>query len=284
VTAPFVGEGGQVKGFQTIGRSPQVSLSISAQIVTAISAGDYPPGAKLPPEAELARQFGVSRPSVREALAALQFAGYIESRRGYGSVVAGDPADTTAAADPAGAPGGRDAVDVVETRLLVEPYALAVAATDPDRGALAEARQLIHGMRLAVDEPRLHVSTDVRVHKALLRVCRNRVLRASATRLVDRCLEVFWPPARASAWSSTELPHAWADQHLTVWRAIDQGDPGAAQTASIAHLVSVVENMAAAMPDQPGVLRDLELVVHRLAGSTGAATFWPPESQVPDAD
>ena len=158
-------------GFEAISRAPQVSLSIGAQIVAAIGAGDYPPGAKLPPEAELARQFGVSRPSVREALAALQFAGYIESRKGYGSVIVRTSANMLSDPPiPPSAGSGREAVEVVENRLLVEPYALAVAAADPDRVALGEAHELIQGMRLAVDEPRSG-ATRGPVPRGLLAAC-----------------------------------------------------------------------------------------------------------------
>jgi DNA-binding FadR family transcriptional regulator len=274
-----------VPGFEAISRAPQVSLSISAQIVAAIGAGDYPPGAKLPPEAELARQFGVSRPSVREALAALQFAGYIESRKGYGSVIVRTSANMLSDPPiPPSAGSGREAVEVVENRLLVEPYALAVAAADPDRVALGEAHELIQGMRLAVDEPQLHVSTDVLVHKALLLACRNRVLRAEAAQLVDRCLEVFWPPVRVTAWSSSELPHVWADQHLAVWEAIDRGDPQAARAASVEHMRSVVQNMAAAMPDRPGVLRGLEAVLSRFDALAALGPSAIPPTGVPGAD
>jgi len=55
---------------------------IADQIRTLVKSGEYPPGSRLPPERDLAKQLGVSRPSVREALIALEVEGYVEVRVG----------------------------------------------------------------------------------------------------------------------------------------------------------------------------------------------------------
>ena len=64
---------------------------IADQISVLISAGEYTPGARLPPERDLAKQLGVSRPSVREALIALEVEGLLDVRVGSGIYVT-DPA------------------------------------------------------------------------------------------------------------------------------------------------------------------------------------------------
>jgi len=66
----------------------RISLSIRTQIETLILRGILRPGERLPSERELAAQMGVSRPSLREALAELETAGLIETRRGAGAYVA----------------------------------------------------------------------------------------------------------------------------------------------------------------------------------------------------
>ncbi|MFQ5794869.1 MAG: FadR/GntR family transcriptional regulator [Candidatus Bipolaricaulia bacterium] len=63
------------------------STYAAEQIVEAIRRGAYHVGDKLPPEREIAAQMGVSRPSVREALSALQLVGIVESRAGDGTYV-----------------------------------------------------------------------------------------------------------------------------------------------------------------------------------------------------
>jgi GntR family transcriptional repressor for pyruvate dehydrogenase complex len=63
------------------------SSIIAEQIVNKIRSGEYPKGSKLPPERAIAEQMGVGRPSVREAISALQIAGILESRPGDGTYV-----------------------------------------------------------------------------------------------------------------------------------------------------------------------------------------------------
>lgn len=255
--------------FDVLTRAPQVSQSISTQILEAIRAGAYPEGTRLPTEVELARQFGVSRPSVREALAALQFAGHVESRRGYGSVVAHPRPVAPQATKPPDHQlrTARDAVDLLEARLLVEPYALAVAAADPDRQVLAEASDLIRGMSVAVDEPDLHAETDLLVHRALLMVCPNRSLRATALSLIDRSMDLPLLPARLKAWAAPVLPHVWTDQHAAAHAALAAGDAAAARAASIGHLRSVVDNIAASLVDEPEVGQQVADALRRLPWS-----------------
>jgi len=60
---------------------------ISSSLAEAIGRGDYPVGGPLPPEFTLMRMFGVSRFTIREALAELRARGLIASRRGLGTVV-----------------------------------------------------------------------------------------------------------------------------------------------------------------------------------------------------
>ena len=60
---------------------------IAQQLRQLIAGGEFPPGSRLPAERELASQLGVSRPSVREALIALEVEGWVEVRTGSGVYV-----------------------------------------------------------------------------------------------------------------------------------------------------------------------------------------------------
>jgi len=74
-------------------QSRKVSAIAAEQIVDAIHRGDFPVGSRLPSEFELAEQMGVSRPSIREALSALQAMAIIESRPGSGKLRAAGAVD-----------------------------------------------------------------------------------------------------------------------------------------------------------------------------------------------
>jgi GntR family transcriptional repressor for pyruvate dehydrogenase complex len=67
------------------------SSLIAEQILQMIKTGVYPPGSKLPPERIIAEQMEVGRPSVREAISALQIAGVLESRPGEGTYLTAHP-------------------------------------------------------------------------------------------------------------------------------------------------------------------------------------------------
>ncbi|MFJ8160003.1 GntR family transcriptional regulator [Streptomyces sp. NPDC096136] len=66
-------------------------LKVAADLRAAITAGEYGSGAKLPAEDELGRRYGVSRGTVRQALASLHADGLVTSRRGTRRVVLGAP-------------------------------------------------------------------------------------------------------------------------------------------------------------------------------------------------
>src|SRR3954462_10543493 len=68
--------------------SDRLYRKIARQLSTLIESGEFAPGQRLPAERELAEQLGVSRPSVREALIALEIEGKVEVRVGAGVFVA----------------------------------------------------------------------------------------------------------------------------------------------------------------------------------------------------
>ena len=255
--------------FRPLPRAPHVSSSIAEQVLARITSGQLAVGTRLPSEETLAREFGVSRPTVREALAALAFAGHVESRRGFGTVVVNNDAVRPAGPRPP-LTSLSEAVDLLETRIILEPRALAVAARDPDEQALRSARELIGGMHLAVNDPELHASTDIRVHRALLMVCRNTFLRDSAMDLLDLAIDPLLSTARTQAWTSHNLPHVWAEQHDAVCDALVAGDPDAARAGSLAHLASVVENLFAATADEPILSRRMDALAAQVNGQDGS--------------
>jgi DNA-binding FadR family transcriptional regulator len=261
-------------GIRPLQRAPLVSASVAEQLVGLIADGTFAVGDRLPSEIDLAREFQVSRPSVREALAALAFAGHVESRRGFGTVVTGK--EPSAGRIGAAAPSPRphegltsldEAVDLLEVRLLLEPSAMASAAVDPNMEKLDIARSLVDGMRVAVEEPHLRVSSDIRVHRALLEVCPNARLKQSTAEVLELSLDPMLLETRTQAWASPELPLCWADHHLAVCDAIAAGDPERARRASRDHLASVVNNFAVATEHDPLLQRRISAFM-RIADGT----------------
>lgn len=239
--------------FQALQSEKSIAVRIAEQLVTRIRSGDFPIGTKLPSETELARQFGVSRPSVREALGALQFVGYIDSTRGSGSqVTSREPVvDHSGLAPAKVAP--RDVLRLFEARLLIEPQVAALAAQDPDLDQLEEATDLIEGMSLVVNRSTLYGETDLRVHRAIAAVCQNSFMTASALKLLDVMASPQLRDTRVQAWQNRLLPPLWGCQHTDIVTAIRERDAVTAATATWDHLVSSARNALTVLSADPSV-------------------------------
>ncbi len=218
--------------------SRRVPVRIAEQILERIQSGEFPLGSKLPSEMELARLFGVSRPSVREALGALQFVGHLDSVRGSGTRVIATHRSIEHTPTTPSEMSTTAVLDLFEARLLVEPQVAAIAARNPVSDKVDDAEALIEGMALAVEEPSLHAETDLRIHRALAEICPNTFMRRSALQLLDQAASPALQGVRAQAWDSHVLPPIWRGQHQDVLQAIRAGDAEAAATATWAHLAS----------------------------------------------
>src|SRR6187455_2664505 len=109
--------------------SRRLYRQIADQIAELIDTGEYRTGARLPPERDLAKQLGVSRPSVREALIALEVEGYVEVRVGSG-VYVNDKRLAGRVPAPAGIslPEDSGPFELIRARWIIESECAALAA------------------------------------------------------------------------------------------------------------------------------------------------------------
>ena len=124
---------------------------IADQIRALIRDGEFVAGARLPPERDLAKQLGVSRPSVREALIALEVEGLVEVRIGSGIYVLG-PSVRAEGEEAAGGPGA-GAVDaaagpfeLMRARYTIESECAALAAKSAKKAQIAAIEDALDGM------------------------------------------------------------------------------------------------------------------------------------------
>lgn len=220
-----------------------VAVRVARELLSRIRSGELAVGQRLPTEQLLAKQFGVSRPSLREALSALQFAGYVESRQGFGSVVVAPGHD--------GSRGGvvrtdaLDPVDVLEARLLIEPEAARIAAADPDEASLREARSMLEGMWVAVEaEGGLGIDSDIGLHMAIARICRNPLIRQTTLNLLDVTNPPQWRTGRTRVWTDPSTVQLWAIEHEATLSAIQARQSERAARCARHHLLSTVASIA----------------------------------------
>lgn len=219
-----------------------ISVMIAEQIADAIVDGYFPIASRLPSEEKLAAEFGVSRVTLREALSCLRFAGYVQSRRGSGTVVLPVPFQSPNSSLPS--QHATNIIEAIEARLVVEPLVIGLAAADPAPEGLRQVKEMLAGMELSLDSPRLHSHTDFRMHLALVQCCRNPYLVAAAEHLLWRCDGPLWHSVQEKTWASRDTPDQWLRQHEKISIAIRKQDPQMASEIARVHVLSVLENLA----------------------------------------
>jgi DNA-binding FadR family transcriptional regulator len=182
--------------FRTI-RTQRVYEQIAEQIEDVIRSQGLKAGDRLPAERELADQFGVSRPSIREAMIALETAGLIEVRTGDGTYVKqvaprGLPVLNWRPSDP-----GPGVLEQFQARKLIEPELAALAATRIDLEGITYLSDLVEfaAMRFARDEPA--DGADYKFHTRLAESSGNLILAGVVRHLWDLRDEDMWRVIRA---------------------------------------------------------------------------------------
>nr|AGU12228.1 FCD domain [uncultured organism] len=211
---------------------------IADSIAEAIESGQYKLGDRLPTERELAEQFGVSRPTLREAMIALEMLGMIEARHGLGIYVTGDVRPITpASAEPAFEIG---AFELIEARRLFEGEAAALAATAITDEQIRELEALME--RMAREEEIQGEDADREFHMV--------IARASGNGAIIATIENLWDWRNRSALARNILTRARGMgleprivEHRRVFEALKAHDPAAARQAMRDHLERVIDHL-----------------------------------------
>ncbi|MEG3147061.1 FadR/GntR family transcriptional regulator [Sphingomonas sp. RT2P30] len=213
---------------------------VAAAVAEAIRRGDYVPGQRIPSERELADLHKVSRPTIREAMIALEVVGVVRSRHGSGIFVVDNP---QLDAPTIGLDIG--AFELTEARRLFEAEAAALAAVSIDDAEIAALEALIVDMERENDE---HVSgehADREFHMTIARATRNSAV-------VD-VIESLWEARNRSPLCQHMLARARAvgvvpriDEHQTILAALRERNPKAARKAMRDHLGRVIDGLLVA--------------------------------------
>ncbi len=206
---------------------------IADQIAKLIRRGEYKPGARLPPERDLAKKLGVSRPSVREALIALEVEGFVEVRIGSGVYVA--DARKMAARRPV-LPPDSGPFELIDARRLVESECAALAAR---HASTAQIRQMKAALASMSRDRRRYVVPLDGDHLFHLRIA-----EASGNSALALVVRTLWAQRTGPLFLQLEhhfdTPALWSaaiDEHQAVLAAIEAHDPAAARAAMRRHLL-----------------------------------------------
>jgi len=224
--------------------SRRLYQQVADQIRTVIEESRFSPGTKLPPERELALQLGVSRPSLREALIALEIEGIVETRMGSGIYVCAAPSLVAAREAPA---LGESPSELMQARSLLEGSVVALAAARVNRQGLERIKACLETMRNDIRRGHPPLEADRRFHVAIAEMTGNSLL----ARLVGELFDGRHGAISSRMSRRAENARTWEvafDEHEAIFRALEQRDPQEAAAAMANHLKASRERWV----EQPG--------------------------------
>ena len=197
---------------------------VSERIMEMIRSEEYPAGARLPSEQQLAQRFEVSRNTVRGAIRSLTILGLLRSINGSGTFVserANVILETQALASIMAHPDAL--LELVQARCVLEPQLAAMAARAASCEEIDRLFEIVERMR-GVEDHTAQINIGFSFHLELARMAHNRVLlgfyTSSAKQLRDMRLLGF------------PVPHDYArstEDHLRIAEAIASRDPDLSQ-------------------------------------------------------
>jgi DNA-binding FadR family transcriptional regulator len=225
--------------------APRLYQSVADQVAQLIRTGEYGRGDRLPPERDLSRQLGVSRPVVREAMIALEIAGLVEVRGGSGVYV-------KAAAAPTHVPdAGEGPYEAFVARRAIEGEIAAAAAENATPADLEELAAAIQQMRDPTQAAAAVDPGDRRFHFAIAGASGNAIYAGVIRYIWDELLNrgPLWGKLRERR---TFRPTRLAE-HEAILRAIADRNPKEARSAMHAHFDGAIRDFLemTSADDQP---------------------------------
>jgi GntR family transcriptional repressor for pyruvate dehydrogenase complex len=194
-----------------------VTESAEDRLWSYLSDQGIGPGDRLPSERDLAELMGLSRPTVRIAIGVLVGRGSLVQRGRSGTFVA-----------------SVDAEDLLEARLLIEPYAASRAARIARPGEAAALREILAAAESSLKDAATFAEHDMQLHEAVVNLAGNSVLVDLIASIRGRLTA-----SRRHTSSNAELRLRTLDRLRTLVQAIEAGDEQGASEAMKHHLLDV---------------------------------------------
>lgn len=225
---------------------------VEESLRSAVLGGVLRTGDRLPAESELARQFSVSRPTIREALSALETQGLIRKVPGAGGGSFVQAIDHNSLGDVV-----RDSMhnlmrlgsvtfdEVSKVRQYLEGPSAALAAGHRTAEDIEELKEIVRQQKTrSVDDPDV-ASLDAQFHTTIARISGNRILASLVYALHLETEPVSYLEL------SPEVGRKTVSQHQAIVKAIEAGDAEAASAASDVHLAYLREHIKASAAPLP---------------------------------
>jgi GntR family transcriptional repressor for pyruvate dehydrogenase complex len=220
-------------------QSSRIYEQIVQQIEESILKGDLTEGSQLPAERDLAKQFGVSRTAVREAIKALQEKGLVDAFPGRGTFVTNGTSNSMRRSldriIKSGEPDGW--AYLAEVREMLEPEIAALAAVRSDAQDLASMREALDVMDNTRQDSVAFIEADLDFHLALAEAAANPIVLSLIDSIVGLLRE-----QRLLIFHVAGGPQRGQHHHRRILEAIERHDPQGARAAMQDHLSQVRED------------------------------------------
>ncbi len=216
--------------FKTI-KHTKVSDEIVSQIKSLISDGTLRPGDRLPPERELIKEFGVSRPSLREGLNSLVAMGFLQvkGKRTFIKSVTSEsmqnPLSLLIKMDT------QKIFDLIEVRKAIEVWGASLAAQRATEGDIKQLENIIEEMKKAFEEGRSWEKQDADFHLAIAQATHNTIQTHVMSTIYDLLRESV-----ARVFKERAKVKKLLDHHYRIFNAIKNHSPDKARERILEHL------------------------------------------------
>jgi len=216
-------------------RNGTTSEEVISRLREMIHSGQLRSGDRLPPERDLAKLFGVSRPTLRAGIRSMAAVGILQARQGAGTFVVKTDGSPSLDSNPLrlmASLHGFTSGEMFEARRSLEMSIAALAAERATSDHLVSMSEEIAGMYASLDDPEQFLVHDMRFHQAVAAASGNRIL----TSLMNMVATILFDVRSKTVKRAKDLKES-AEMHRHVYRAIRERSAEAARNAMRDHLV-----------------------------------------------
>jgi GntR family transcriptional repressor for pyruvate dehydrogenase complex len=217
---------------------------VSDELYEMIRSGSLKPGEQLDSIQQLAENFQVGRPAIREALSALSSMGLIEIKQGEGTFVKTfDPAIMNHPLSAALLMDQDNIKHLLEVRKILESGTAEVAAKKRTEENLIELKDMLFNMEKVSDDEELSDKADISFHVAVANASQNELLITLMNHVSELMTEKMRDIRRVALYSEEMTLKQLYQQHVRIYDAILAQDEDGARSAMLFHLQSVEESL-----------------------------------------
>ncbi|MCT4478690.1 FadR family transcriptional regulator [Peribacillus frigoritolerans] len=217
---------------------------VSDELYEMIRSGSLKPGEQLDSIQQLAENFQVGRPAIREALSALSSMGLIEIKQGEGTFVKTfDPAIMNHPLSAALLMDQDNIKHLLEVRKILESGTAEVAAKKRTEENLIELKDRLFNMEKVSDDEELSDKADIAFHVAVANASQNELLITLMNHVSELMTEKMRDIRRVALYSEEMTLKQLYQQHVRIYDAILAQDEDGARSAMLFHLQSVEESL-----------------------------------------